>query len=78
MLLSLATWLQALSPDFGFFRVFQYLTFRAVMAAQPPSSKRSEVISSSHRARATVFGSAKQYPPSATTVWCAQRHGGAG
>ena len=33
MLLSLATWLQALSPDFGFFRVFQYLTFRAVMAA---------------------------------------------
>jgi phospho-N-acetylmuramoyl-pentapeptide-transferase len=33
MLLSLATWLQSLSPDFGFFRVFQYLTFRAVMAA---------------------------------------------
>ena len=33
MLLSLATWLQALSPEFGFFRVFQYLTFRAVMAA---------------------------------------------
>jgi phospho-N-acetylmuramoyl-pentapeptide-transferase len=33
MLLSLAQWLQALSPDFGFFRVFQYLTFRAVMAA---------------------------------------------
>ena len=33
MLLSLATWLQTLSPDFGFFRVFQYLTFRAVMAA---------------------------------------------
>lgn len=30
---SLATWLQALSPEFGFFRVFQYLTFRAVMAA---------------------------------------------
>jgi phospho-N-acetylmuramoyl-pentapeptide-transferase len=33
MLLSLAQWLQQLSPDFGFFRVFQYLTFRAVMAA---------------------------------------------
>ncbi len=33
MLLSLATWLQALSPEFDFFRVFQYLTFRAVMAA---------------------------------------------
>lgn len=33
MLLSLATWLQTVSPEFGFFRVFQYLTFRAVMAA---------------------------------------------
>ena len=33
MLLSLAQWLQSMSPDFGFFRVFQYLTFRAVMAA---------------------------------------------
>jgi phospho-N-acetylmuramoyl-pentapeptide-transferase len=33
MLLSLATWLQSLSPEFGFFRVFQYLTFRALMAA---------------------------------------------
>jgi phospho-N-acetylmuramoyl-pentapeptide-transferase len=33
MLLSLANWLQGVSPDFGFFRVFQYLTFRAVMAA---------------------------------------------
>jgi phospho-N-acetylmuramoyl-pentapeptide-transferase len=33
MLLSLAQWLQTLSPEFGFFRVFQYLTFRAVMAA---------------------------------------------
>lgn len=33
MLLSLAQWLQTLSPDFGFFRVFQYLTFRAVMGA---------------------------------------------
>ncbi|MBU3738993.1 MAG: phospho-N-acetylmuramoyl-pentapeptide-transferase [Rhodoferax sp.] len=33
MLLSLATWLQGLSPELGFFRVFQYLTFRAVMAA---------------------------------------------
>jgi len=33
MLLELASWLQALSPEFGFFRVFQYLTFRAVMAA---------------------------------------------
>ena len=33
MLLSLAHWLQSLSPEFGSFRVFQYLTFRAVMAA---------------------------------------------
>jgi len=33
MLLSLANWLQTLSPDFGFFRVFQYITFRAVMGA---------------------------------------------
>ncbi|GAA6141441.1 phospho-N-acetylmuramoyl-pentapeptide-transferase [Hydrogenophaga sp. 5NK40-0174] len=33
MLLSLAQWLQELSPQFGFLRVFQYLTFRAVMAA---------------------------------------------
>ncbi|QDL53520.1 phospho-N-acetylmuramoyl-pentapeptide-transferase [Rhodoferax aquaticus] len=33
MLLALAQWLQGLSPEFGFFRVFQYLTFRAVMAA---------------------------------------------
>ena len=33
MLLSLAQWLQSLSPEFGFLRVFQYLTFRAVMAA---------------------------------------------
>jgi phospho-N-acetylmuramoyl-pentapeptide-transferase len=33
LLLSLAQWLQTLSPEFGFFRVFQYLTFRAVMAA---------------------------------------------
>jgi phospho-N-acetylmuramoyl-pentapeptide-transferase len=33
MLLSLAQWLQTLSPDFGVFRVFQYITFRAVMAA---------------------------------------------
>ena len=33
MLLSLAQWLQTQSPEFGAFRVFQYLTFRAVMAA---------------------------------------------
>ena len=33
MLMSLAQWLQTQSPEFGFFRVFQYLTFRAVMAA---------------------------------------------
>jgi phospho-N-acetylmuramoyl-pentapeptide-transferase len=33
MLLSLAQWLQTLSPELGYFRVFQYLTFRAVMAA---------------------------------------------
>ena len=33
MLPSLAQWLQTLSPDLGFLRVFQYLTLRAVMAA---------------------------------------------
>jgi phospho-N-acetylmuramoyl-pentapeptide-transferase len=33
MLLSLSSWLQTISPEFGFLRVFQYLTFRAVMAA---------------------------------------------
>jgi len=33
MLLSLAQWLQTLAPEFGFLRVFQYLTFRALMAA---------------------------------------------
>ncbi len=33
MLLTLAEWLQAMSPEWGFLRVFQYLTFRAVMAS---------------------------------------------
>ncbi len=33
MLVTLAQWLQGLSPEFGFMRVFQYITFRAVMAA---------------------------------------------
>lgn len=33
MLPSLAMWLQSLGPEFGFLRVFQYLTFRAVMAS---------------------------------------------
>ena len=33
MLVSLAAWLQGLGPEFGFLRVVQYLTFRAVMAA---------------------------------------------
>ena len=33
MLLSLAHWLQTQLPEFGALRVFQYLTFRAVMAA---------------------------------------------
>jgi phospho-N-acetylmuramoyl-pentapeptide-transferase len=33
MLLSLASWLQGLHPEWGFLRVFQYLTFRSVMAA---------------------------------------------
>ena len=33
MLLTLAQWLQSISPDYSFLRVFQYLTFRAVMAA---------------------------------------------
>jgi phospho-N-acetylmuramoyl-pentapeptide-transferase len=33
MLLNLAQWLQSLSADLSYFRVFQYLTLRAVMAA---------------------------------------------
>ncbi|WP_428510127.1 phospho-N-acetylmuramoyl-pentapeptide-transferase [Roseateles sp.] len=33
MLLTLAQWLQGLYPDLGFLRLFQYITFRAVMAA---------------------------------------------
>ncbi len=33
MLMWLAQWLQTVSPDFGFFRVFQYLTLRALLAA---------------------------------------------
>ena len=33
MLLTLSQWLLAQNPDWGFLRVFQYLTFRAVMAA---------------------------------------------
>ena len=33
MLLTLAQWLQSISPEYGYLRVFQYLTFRAVMAA---------------------------------------------
>jgi phospho-N-acetylmuramoyl-pentapeptide-transferase len=33
MLMSLAQWLQTLAPEFSFLRVFQYQTFRAVMAA---------------------------------------------
>ncbi|MDA7417878.1 phospho-N-acetylmuramoyl-pentapeptide-transferase [Xenophilus arseniciresistens] len=33
MLMHLAQWLQAQNPDWGFLRVFQYLTFRALMAA---------------------------------------------
>src|SRR5690606_13948851 len=33
MLLMLTQWLQGLSPELGFLRVFQYLTLRAVMAA---------------------------------------------
>ncbi len=33
MLLSLAQWLQSNFPELGFLRVFQYITFRAVMAA---------------------------------------------
>jgi phospho-N-acetylmuramoyl-pentapeptide-transferase len=33
MLLSLSQWLLAQNPEWGFLRVFQYLTFRAVMSA---------------------------------------------
>ncbi len=33
MLVVLAEWLQALNPEWGWLRVFQYITFRAVMAA---------------------------------------------
>ena len=33
MLLSLTQWLQTLGPEYGFLRVFQYLTLRAVLSA---------------------------------------------
>ena len=33
MLITLAAWLQTLTPELGWLRVFQYLTLRAVMAA---------------------------------------------
>ena len=33
MLLSLSQWLMTQGPEWGFLRVFQYITFRAVMAA---------------------------------------------
>jgi phospho-N-acetylmuramoyl-pentapeptide-transferase len=33
MLLSLAQWLQSFYPELGFLRIFNYITFRAVMAA---------------------------------------------
>src|SRR5215213_188313 len=33
MLLSIAMWLQTQGPEFGFLRVFEYITFRAVAAA---------------------------------------------
>src|SRR5207253_11011961 len=33
MLVSLASWMQSHGSEFGFLRVVQYLTFRAVMAA---------------------------------------------
>ncbi len=33
MLLSLSQWLLAFNPEWGFLRVFQYITFRAMMAA---------------------------------------------
>ncbi len=33
MLLTLAQWLQAQAPEYSFFRVFNYITFRAVIAA---------------------------------------------
>jgi phospho-N-acetylmuramoyl-pentapeptide-transferase len=33
MLFSLTQWLQSVYPDWGFLRVFQYITFRALMAA---------------------------------------------
>src|ERR1051325_3820899 len=36
MLLSLAGWLQTLSPEFGFFRVFQYITLLAELKIGQP------------------------------------------
>ncbi len=33
MLLNVAQWLQGLFPEWGFLRLFQYITFRAIMAA---------------------------------------------
>ena len=39
MFLSLAQWLQTVSPEFSFFRVFQYLTFRACLLYTSPSPR---------------------------------------
>ena len=38
MLINLAAWLQSLSPELGFFRVFQYLTFRAGVMYLPTAN----------------------------------------
>jgi hypothetical protein len=59
MLLSLAQWLQTQSPEFGAFRVFQYLTFRAVMAAMTALLIGSALLMLSafwHVSRAGVVG----------------------
>ena len=49
MLLSLAQWLQAYSPEFGFMRGFQYITFRAVMAALKMSLRPRTYLAARHR-----------------------------
>ena len=64
MLMTLAQWLQTVSPDFGFLRVFQYLTFRALMAAltalllglAAEESKRTGLPVDVGKLRADVFG----------------------
>ena len=82
MLLMLSQWLQGLSPEFGFFRVFQYLTFRAVMAAKTAlligliAGPKVIRVLTSLKIGQPIRGYAMQYtcPRAARPPWAACRH----